>query len=438
MTRSRLVLILISESANRSTQVHEAARLAFACRVRVLPVRIEAVQLLSPLDLYLGGTQWFEASLPPLTQHFDSLADILARIVSKARRAELWTSLGNRRIRLSLRARVTLLILAMVLSLAASLVDESSILFTGPFVAVVAGTVFLRSRRQGYPRAAAFGGVTLGACLLSWILAEQMDWRFLSSPRPIAWITLLYDLLIAFSLPIGILALHDGLPAGAGRDEQEPRPARAFSGPGEVLRSALPRAFGILLFLGFILWAQFTTWRQTRLSRAYAQFHYAEELERSGYHEEALRHYADSIRFYSRRVPDPSDLRGRAHAGRARIFLAREGFGSALAEYTEAIEDLPRYPEMHAGRARALLTVIAARGDQARGGARLRRWAAERAVADFSTALDIDPEDPELYRGRAMAALAWGRPDLARADLKRAAALRRDASLTEASIGALE
>jgi hypothetical protein len=78
---SRVMVLVLSASANESQHIPNEIERAVSHGVTVLPFRIEDVKPAKALDLFIGSVHWLDALTPPLERHLDDLAVSVRRLV---------------------------------------------------------------------------------------------------------------------------------------------------------------------------------------------------------------------------------------------------------------------------------------------------------------------------------------------------------------------
>jgi dipeptidyl aminopeptidase/acylaminoacyl peptidase len=81
ITASRAMVLVVSASANDSPQIRREVERAVNKGVPILPFRIEEVMPSKSLEYFLGAVHWLDALTPPLEQHLDNLAQMVARLI---------------------------------------------------------------------------------------------------------------------------------------------------------------------------------------------------------------------------------------------------------------------------------------------------------------------------------------------------------------------
>ncbi len=82
ITQSKAVVLVLSQSANRSSFVASEAHIAFDRGIPILPFRIEDVPPGDSLALYLSRVQWLDA-FPIFETHLETLADRTTRLIDR-------------------------------------------------------------------------------------------------------------------------------------------------------------------------------------------------------------------------------------------------------------------------------------------------------------------------------------------------------------------
>jgi len=77
----RVMILIFSEDANRSKQVHREVQRAFDGEKPVVPFRIENIMPEKSLAYYMGSVHWLDALTPPLEQHLEKLAASVQALV---------------------------------------------------------------------------------------------------------------------------------------------------------------------------------------------------------------------------------------------------------------------------------------------------------------------------------------------------------------------
>jgi hypothetical protein len=78
---SRVMVLVLSSSANASPHIPNEIERAVSRGVAVLPFRIEDVLPAKSLDLFIGSVHWLDALTPPLERHLDQLAESVRRLL---------------------------------------------------------------------------------------------------------------------------------------------------------------------------------------------------------------------------------------------------------------------------------------------------------------------------------------------------------------------
>ena len=80
---SRLLLLLLSAGANKSTHVMREVEAAVGRGIPILPLRIEDVPPSKSLGYYLKAIHWLDALTPPLEKHLQTTADTVQRLLDR-------------------------------------------------------------------------------------------------------------------------------------------------------------------------------------------------------------------------------------------------------------------------------------------------------------------------------------------------------------------
>jgi hypothetical protein len=78
---AKVMVLLLSASANKSSQIPKEVDRATNKGVPVLPLRIENVQPAGALEYYLGPAHWLDAITPPVQAHIDRLAETIGALL---------------------------------------------------------------------------------------------------------------------------------------------------------------------------------------------------------------------------------------------------------------------------------------------------------------------------------------------------------------------
>lgn len=78
---AKVMVLLLSASANKSSQIPKEVDRAMNKGVPVLPLRIEDVQPAGALEYYLGPAHWLDALTPPVQAHIDRLAETIGALL---------------------------------------------------------------------------------------------------------------------------------------------------------------------------------------------------------------------------------------------------------------------------------------------------------------------------------------------------------------------
>lgn len=74
---SRVMVLLFSSQSNDSPHVRREVDTAMSTGITIIPVRIEDVPLSDDMQYYVGNRQWYDALIPPLEKHLESVASIV-------------------------------------------------------------------------------------------------------------------------------------------------------------------------------------------------------------------------------------------------------------------------------------------------------------------------------------------------------------------------
>lgn len=78
---SRVMVLVLSSSANASPHIPHEIERAVSAGVTILPFRIEDVTPAKSLDLFIGSVHWLDALTPPLDRHLDHLAESVLKLL---------------------------------------------------------------------------------------------------------------------------------------------------------------------------------------------------------------------------------------------------------------------------------------------------------------------------------------------------------------------
>lgn len=81
ISSAKVMVLLLSASANKSSQIPKEVDRATNKGVPVLPLRIEDVQPAGALEYYLGPAHWLDAITPPVLAHIDRLAETIGALL---------------------------------------------------------------------------------------------------------------------------------------------------------------------------------------------------------------------------------------------------------------------------------------------------------------------------------------------------------------------
>jgi|ERR1044072_3749709 hypothetical protein len=75
ISKSRVMVLILSSSANDSPQVKREVERAVNKEIVVVPLRVEDVQPSGALEYFLSTQHWIDASTPPLEKHLEQIAE---------------------------------------------------------------------------------------------------------------------------------------------------------------------------------------------------------------------------------------------------------------------------------------------------------------------------------------------------------------------------
>jgi hypothetical protein len=81
---SRVMVLVVSESANSSRQIEREVERAIHRGRPVIPFRIEDIEPTKALEYFISASHWLDAFTPPVEQHLDRLADVVRSILDKS------------------------------------------------------------------------------------------------------------------------------------------------------------------------------------------------------------------------------------------------------------------------------------------------------------------------------------------------------------------
>jgi hypothetical protein len=79
--QARIFVLIFSAHANHSPQVSREVERAVSNGLPVIPFRIEEVAPSDSLEYFISNQHWLDAMTPPLHQHLNRLADVVARLL---------------------------------------------------------------------------------------------------------------------------------------------------------------------------------------------------------------------------------------------------------------------------------------------------------------------------------------------------------------------
>jgi TIR domain-containing protein len=77
----RVMILVFSESANRSPQIHREVERAVNKGISVLPLRIEDIAPARSLEYFIGTVHWLDALTPPLESHLRRLVEAVKALL---------------------------------------------------------------------------------------------------------------------------------------------------------------------------------------------------------------------------------------------------------------------------------------------------------------------------------------------------------------------
>lgn len=83
ISSAKVMVLLLSANANKSTQIPREVDRAMNKGVTVIPLRIEDVQPAGALEYYLGPAHWLDALTPPLQSHIEHLARTVTTLLDR-------------------------------------------------------------------------------------------------------------------------------------------------------------------------------------------------------------------------------------------------------------------------------------------------------------------------------------------------------------------
>jgi hypothetical protein len=79
--KSRLMVLILSSSANDSSQIRREIERAVSKSMPIIPVRIEEVTPTKSMEYFLGAIHWLDALTPPIEKHFQQLSETVKAIL---------------------------------------------------------------------------------------------------------------------------------------------------------------------------------------------------------------------------------------------------------------------------------------------------------------------------------------------------------------------
>lgn len=83
ISSARVMVLLLSQHANKSTQIPKEVDRAMNKGVTVIPLRIQDVQPTGTLEYHLGAAHWLDAINPPMESHIARLADNIGALLQR-------------------------------------------------------------------------------------------------------------------------------------------------------------------------------------------------------------------------------------------------------------------------------------------------------------------------------------------------------------------
>jgi TIR domain-containing protein len=81
INQCRAIVLIFSESANRSPQIHREVERAVNKGLPVLPMRIENIEPDRSLEYFIGAVHWLDAMTPPLEAHLRRLIEAVTALL---------------------------------------------------------------------------------------------------------------------------------------------------------------------------------------------------------------------------------------------------------------------------------------------------------------------------------------------------------------------
>src|ERR1017187_596703 len=81
MNGSRIMVLVLSRSANTSPQIVREVERAVSKGIPIIPLRIEDIKPAASLEYFLSTPHWLDAFDPPLERHLRYLAQVIQRVL---------------------------------------------------------------------------------------------------------------------------------------------------------------------------------------------------------------------------------------------------------------------------------------------------------------------------------------------------------------------
>ncbi len=78
---SRVMVLILSESANESPHIRREVERAVSLDIAIIPMRIENVAPAKSLELFVTSSHWLDAFTPPMERHLRYLAQVIQKIL---------------------------------------------------------------------------------------------------------------------------------------------------------------------------------------------------------------------------------------------------------------------------------------------------------------------------------------------------------------------
>lgn len=89
ISESKLMVLVFSSSANKSTQITHEVERAVHKGLPIIPFRVEDIAPSKSLEYFISTPHWLDALTPPLEQHLGRLADTVKLLISKLQKNEV-------------------------------------------------------------------------------------------------------------------------------------------------------------------------------------------------------------------------------------------------------------------------------------------------------------------------------------------------------------